>query len=247
MKKTLFLILSLLFFNCSAFAEMYNFDNIQNYIVGEYRLNETSWSGVSNEVVDSSGNANHGTANGGANTEAGTLTYQNRNGTFDGTDDYVHIVSSATLNPTDRQFSVSCWFKMNAVGTSNASIIYNKENVYEASAGGGYFTYAWSPDWNWRGGTTFSVSVGTWYHAVVTYDGYYQRVYKNGTEVYSAALTGAMVSNSEAFRIGARGGNSTAVGFANADIDEVLIFKKALTPSEVTYLYNSGNGREDLI
>jgi len=32
----------------------------------------------------------------------------------------------------------------------------------------------------------------------------------------------------------------------NADSDNVMIFNKALTPDEVKWLYNSGNGREDI-
>jgi hypothetical protein len=56
---------------------------------------------------------------------------------------------------------------MNSVGTLDSSILYNKENLYEASAGGGYFTYAWQPELGLDSWNFFSVNVGEWYHAVV--------------------------------------------------------------------------------
>ncbi|MFA5249477.1 MAG: LamG-like jellyroll fold domain-containing protein [Candidatus Paceibacterota bacterium] len=152
---------------------------------------------------------------------------------FDGINDHVEAADSEGLNPGSGDFTVEVWFKLNSVGAANYSILYNKENLYEASAGGGYFTYAWRPHWVWDGGTSFPVDVGEWYHAVVVYDHAKQYLYKNGKMVYSRSQTGDMETNTNALRIGARGAPGAASSFFPGLIDEVRIYNAALTASAV--------------
>jgi len=121
------------------------------------------------------------------------------------------------------QGTIEVRYKQNAAGTADGSILYNKENSYEASSGGGHHTYAWQPSWVWYGGAAFTTSVGVWYHGAVTYDKANQTMYRNGAQVYQRAQTGDIGSNAEQLRFCARGGFGGASSFFNGEIDEVRI------------------------
>ena len=72
--------------------------------------------------------------------------------------------------------------------------------------------------------------VGSVYHVVGTYDGTTQRLYVNGTQVASAALTGAITANTTSVYIGSWNGTSE---FFQGTIDEVAIYGAALTATQV--------------
>jgi len=90
-----------------------------------------------------------------------------------------------------------------------------------------------------------SASVFT--HLVMVYDGATIsgstiRLYVNGSEVSyvsPSSLTGNLSQDSEPWEIGAHGNGSM---FWQGLIDEVAIWNKALTVSEISEIYNSGNG-----
>jgi hypothetical protein len=154
---------------------------------------------------------------------------------FDGTNDTIFTADSTYLNPGSSDFSIEVLFNC-----SNASvgegIIYNKEDRYETAIHSGYFQYAWQPHWNWDGDSSFPVSSNTWYHAVVTYDKSYQRMYKNGVEVYNRAQSGDMGSNTNVLSMGARGvdgSGGSGYNFFPGQIPVVKVYKKALTANEV--------------
>ena len=160
---------------------------------------------------------------------------------FDGTNDLIFTADSTYLDPGSSPFSIELLFNC-----SNASvgegILYNKEDLYETAIHGGVFQYAWQPHWAWDGDSTFPVSSNTWYHAVVTYDGSYQRMYKNGVEVYNRAQAGNMGSNSNVLSMGARGVDGSGglgYNFFPGQIPIVKAYKAALTAAEVLQNYQA--------
>jgi hypothetical protein len=64
----------------------------------------------------------------------------------------------------------------------------------------------------------------------MTYDGATLRMFVNGAQVSSRALTGSAVVTSGALRIG---GNSVWGEYFRGLIDEVRIYNRALTASEI--------------
>jgi hypothetical protein len=157
---------------------------------------------------------------------------------FNGTaSDYVNINDSSALDPT-QAMSISVWFMANGTGTLNGSIVYNKENQYELSAGGGYVTYAWEPNWAWMGGTTFPITVGTWYLATVVYNGSYQYLYDNGQLVYSVSLTGSIATNTNRLAFATRGTSGGGQSPFGGCMNNVRIYNRALSSAEVNALYN---------
>ena len=75
-----------------------------------------------------------------------------------------------------------------------------------------------------------ALASNTWTHLAATYDGANLRLYVNGTQVATRAVTGSMRASTGALRIG---GNSTWGEWFGGLIDDVRIYNRALTPSEV--------------
>ena len=76
-----------------------------------------------------------------------------------------------------------------------------------------------------------ALSVGTWTHLAVTYDGATLRVYRNGAQSASKAGTGSIQTSTGALRIG---GNLVWGEFTDGRIDEVRVYNRVLSAAEIT-------------
>lgn len=208
--------------------------------LADYHFDECYWDGSAGEVVDAGGNGYNGTAVNGLTTVASGQIC--RAGEFAaGSSQYVDLGNG--FNPGSSSWTVSVWFKWDGSGGEN--IIYNKETLFEARVQSGYFQYAWQPHWNWDGSTSFPVTAGQWTHAVVTYDGQAQRVYKNGVLVYERSQSGAIGGNGNKLLIGARGSSSPR-HFFGGQIDELVIYSEVLTDTQISDLNaNQQSGKNE--
>jgi hypothetical protein len=77
---------------------------------------------------------------------------------------------------------------------------------------------------------TAGVPLDSWTHLAATYDGATLRLYVNGTQVATRAITGAIRASTGALRIG--GNNVWGEWFAGL-IDEVRLYNRALTAAEL--------------
>lgn len=216
-------------------------DGLKRGLVGHWKMDEGTDNSCSGgeDVCDSTTNANHGT---GTNWEASkwvagapTLTYSNPYALdFDGTDDEFALAS-----PLDfaGDFSTSVWFNRN--NTSNVDGLFRDsitENVYRwASATS--FTVRTEAD------AAFSFSFpthtsGTWHHFVLLRNNGTVRAYLDGTE----STTGGVSDNGNV-GIGFIGDSHTGDGTNTFDgqLDDVRIYNRALTASEVSALANGGH------
>ena len=75
-----------------------------------------------------------------------------------------------------------------------------------------------------------ALPLNTWSHLSSTYDGATLRLYVNGTQVASRALTGALTTSTGALRIG---GNAVWGEHFSGLIDEVRVYNRALTAAEI--------------
>lgn len=124
------------------------FDSLSTDLVAHWKMNESSWNGTSNEVVDSSGNALHGTRVGNATTTGAGF---NRSGTFDGTGDSINFSSPSLLDDLPlSDFSASVWFKWNDATAPAFPIIIGKRNYLGATG--------WNLESN-KAGKTISLNV----------------------------------------------------------------------------------------
>ncbi|MDD5306243.1 MAG: LamG domain-containing protein [Deltaproteobacteria bacterium] len=168
---------------------------------------------------------------------------------FNGTTDVIDC--EAPIDVSSNALTVSAWIKF---GVDPAAITQAR-SYFVDSVGSFRFWYAATADntavadqifwdlWDWNGISTTGVTwtMGTWYHLVGTFDGTTARVYVDGTLNNSAAATKTLHSATASFLIGAGlpwTGYPPKEGFFNGAIDDVRIYDRALSDTEVLALYN---------
>ena len=77
---------------------------------------------------------------------------------------------------------------------------------------------------------TAQLPLNTWTHLATTYDGSALRLYVNGTQVATLAATGSIVTSTGALKIG---GNALWGEWYSGLIDELRVYNRALTPTEI--------------
>jgi hypothetical protein len=208
------------------------YKNIINFPIGAmayWSLNNSSW-------LDSTGHGYTLTNNGGVTTTTGILSDA---ALFSGSDQYLSNNSFSITSGTP--FSISSWFK---------GSIYNDEFLFSGGdVGDLFFGFLTSNSfgigrcqvaWDHTYSTSFNSSL--WYHAVCTYDGSTVKLYLNGVNVYTNTTSNAYPVTSKVY-LGCSILPDTSVGyFFTGAIDETGIWNKALTDSEVSTLYNIGQG-----
>src|SRR3989344_5085329 len=209
-------------------------------LVAQYAFND----GTGASAADSSGNANPATLNGGVAWVAGKV------GTgavsLDGTNDYIDAPHSASNSVSGNAVSISAWvYRTNTdlaphiiaakvvPGHSPPFFSYSIHLLggdipsFWVSTGGGGGEHLQSP---------VPITANAWHHIIGVYDGSTKKIYVDGVEKNSAFRNGNLNTYTSPLRIGANG----ALGeLFKGYIDEVRVFDRALTPSEVTELYKS--------
>ena len=88
---------------------------------------------------------------------------------------------------------------------------------------------------------------GVWQHVGWTYDGTTLRSYTNGVAGATASVSGTIYDGSEPFIVGA--GTDTSENNIDGLMDELIMFNRTLTPTEMLEIYTSGidgsNGGND--
>ncbi len=196
-------------------------------LVGAWGFNE----GSGTTVADASGNGN-----GGAITGA-TWTASGRYGsalTFNGTSNTVTVNDAPTLDLTNGMTieawvyptTISGWRTVLMKETSGglAWTLYGNDNASHpamtVNTGGSDQALA----------GVQQLAANTWTHVASTYDGATLRLFVNGTQVSSRALTGNLIVTTGALRIG---GNAVWGEYFAGRIDDVRIYNRALTAAEI--------------
>ncbi|MEY2526127.1 MAG: hypothetical protein QOE73_898 [Verrucomicrobiota bacterium] len=79
------------------------------------------------------------------------------------------------------------------------------------------------------------ITPGTWQHLAATYDGAAIRLFVNGVEVGNTPATGSLVPVTADLTIGASNQSTSRI------IDEVELFNRALSPTEIGSIYAAGS------
>jgi hypothetical protein len=186
--------------------------------------------GLNYDASDAGGNYD-GTATDVTFNEPGYIDYA---ASFNGSSSEVEV-SSSVLNINT--ISISAWININT--TSGYRQIVSNYATGNFGWGfrvedGGFLTY--NTTVNVVSGSTV-LSTNTWYHAVLTIDsaGNSSKIYLNGSEDGSGTYTAPSYSGNTNFHIGSLG--NINVQYFDGKIDQVRIFNKALSSSEVSTLY----------
>jgi len=186
---------------------------------------------------DISGNGNHGTNYG--------ATIIGEAASFDGTDDYVSIADSVSLDVTD-PLSVSVWLNSKDLTVYNE--VFNKADaassntvmyrMYHDTSGNLFFGIS-NGSANIKS-PGYALSANTWYHAVGIADGNHIYLYVDGISRGTPTIQSISVStNNAALHIGRWGPGGTYYPF-DGYISDVQIYNRALSEPEIKSLYAKG-------
>jgi hypothetical protein len=231
-------------------TELYNSGNGAQYIGDNF------YKPTTNDAL----NTYNGTAQGGLTYGVGKV------GTAfvgNGTNAYITLANNSFKFTNSQSFSISTWVN---ITNSNVSNIIFSSWLFSGSQGYGWLlrtspysstqcNLAFITDWQGGSGTPIPLSVSnaftinTWVFVTATRNGStgVEKIYVNGSQIATRTLTPNYLytSNTVYPSILAQKYDSSSVsGYLNGKIDELNIWTKELTSTEVTELYNSGNGKQ---
>jgi len=194
-------------------------------------------------TADMSGNGNSGSLYGPVRVAG-----KSGNGlSFDGINDYLAVPDLSSLDIITSTITIEAWVYPTANGTS--AVILSKDSSYEIVLDNGVFKAAveTSAPGSWARGGSQTVPLNQWSHLVFVHNDTSWKFYRNGAEVESIAPGGSQTGNitpsDRQLGIGGRDNGSGWDSFFAGIIDEVKVYNRALSATEVTNRYNSGTPR----
>lgn len=212
---------------------------------------------MTSNAQDASSNGNHGFLSGFTSTTT-VIGKLGQALNFNGTDQQVTVPYSGSLAPTTG-ISIGAWVKLVNVNQAEQRIVSKTASggyllglnvngvncsaaldllvsVVRVGGGGGtYFCAEYA---------TSNLQNNTWYFVSTTYDNSVLRLYVNGVEVANAATGGGDIvyANSNKFCIGGEAGVAECdeANYFNGAMDDVRMYNRALSASEVNELYRLG-------
>jgi hypothetical protein len=191
-----------------------------------------SFNGSGMTVADASGNGNTGTLNGPTWSAAG------RSGgalSFDGVNDWVTVGDSATLDLTTAM-TLEAWVRPTSLGSIWRTVLLKEQPgdvvyaLYAGSQAGVPYGIAYTSGAERQARAVAAIPLNTWTHLAATYDGANVRLFVNGAQAGIQAATGSMPNSSAPLRIG---GNNVWAEWFSGLIDEVRVYRGALTTAEI--------------
>ena len=222
-------------------------------LVGYWPLDE----GSGTATADLSGNVNTGSLLKGAGS--GVAPQWNASGkfgnclSFDGISSYVDCGNGASLRPASA-VTVAGWVKQSALSyyAPIAGFIYDQgsdESGYAIlswttptpSGYGGWIRMGANTDGGYMPRVTTGYTLGQWTHVVLTYNGSVTTLYVNGSaNKQTSADTGNLDYNPQTtFKMGVFQAGDWWLPYSGL-IDEVAVWNRALSQTEVDDLYNNG-------
>jgi len=200
---------------------------------------------------DESGNGNNGTNNG-ATLTADRFGNASSAYSFDGISNHIQVPSATSLNPTN-QITISTWVNPKGFysGSSYGNFIVSKGSdatighynlIYITDTKQFLFTIRFSDEVGVLPSQVLSstiINLSTWYHVVGTYDGLTMKIFVNGVYENQKSKSLSLPNNTEDIYIG-KHSNVSYPYWINGKIDDICIYNRALSASEVDALYHEG-------
>ena len=211
-------------------------------LIGYWNFDETTGT----TSADSSLNANDGTFTGSGVAHSTVVPPVScfadpRSVSFTGAGGYVSIPDNASMDPAN-QISISFWMNANTVSNGYQHLVF-KQGPSVTSYGvwlNQDHIYMEDNDNSVRSLTSSAaITAGTWHYITVTYDGTTQKLYIDGMLDNSQSLPGITLEyENSPVKVGSGDYNNPFSGY----IDDLRIYARALTQSEVTDLAGGGCG-----
>jgi hypothetical protein len=194
---------------------------------------------------DQSGNGNHGIVTG------ASLTTDRRGESisaysFDGVNDGISV-TGFNINP--QSFTISLWFFARTDGDANSKELIQRSDPSNKN------DWCWNISWYKKNGpskvysgvktangmvtdSADSAPKNNWNHIIMTWDGSTKRVYVNGLLKRTKSLPGTSIDYNN--KSGLFIGYDSEAGFFNGKIDDIRIYNRVLSLSEMNQLNNEG-------
>jgi|GEM_PF-840618 len=201
-------------------------------------------------AIDSSGNGNNGTVNG-ATLTTDRFGKANSAYSFNGTSNYIYVAPISTLTTSaNTGITISIWVNANNIisgdlfdlrSTNNASLDLRFDttgNIYPRSMH--ISSYSPSPNYDYGPSSKQITPTNKWYHYVITQDNTSKIIslYVNG-QLDTALSMPITLLTTPKFNIGSRYDfNNSRCCYYSGSLDDIRIYNRALSSTEVTALYN---------
>jgi hypothetical protein len=214
-------------------------------LVGHWKLDDATFG----DAIDSSGLGNDGTTNGGLfYGSSGQIAYSME---FDGVDDFIDVPNNGNLENFSA-LTITAWINPDGQGQDAGSRVLSKS---DAGAGDNYaliygddaapafkpwFRIETDGDNQTNIVADNVIPTGEWTHAAGVWDGSFMYLYVNGAEAATpVAKSGVLDADGNDLTIGSHL-NSPANRRFDGEIDDVRLYNRALSASEINALYNYG-------
>jgi len=174
---------------------------------GVWHLDEDP-AGTEPQIGDSTANANNGSSRGTMDAADSLPGIVGNALDFDGSDDYIEVPTSSSLEIATAEVTLSCWVRMSASQSNDAGVLvksgpsqYNMQLGVQGSDAGNFRLYTGSETYL-SGGTTLEID--RWYLLHGVYDGAEARVYLDGLLDGTDANSGNIVPSTQSLVIGRR-------------------------------------------
>jgi hypothetical protein len=195
-------------------------------LVSAFGFEETSGATVTDAIRD-----HDGTISGATRTTSGRF---GRALVFDGSNDLVTIPHDADFNLASGM-TIEAWVRPAVLGTTWRTVLM-KERSGSLSWGLFAGSNVQRPAARLFAGSDLSTTgtsalpLNTWSHLTMSWGSSVLRLYVNGTQVSSRSVSGALATSTLPLRIG---GNTLRSEWFNGRIDEVRVYRRALSASEI--------------
>lgn len=168
---------------------------------------------------------------------------------LDGNDSYVEVGNSDGWNFRTNNFSIELWVNFRDLGYGN---LYYPEAIFAAHDEGGGDLNKWIFGLNGRlltllvddpivgvkflGQVPFYPDLNTWYHVALVRNGGALSAYVNGVLAGTNSINANILDANATLTIG----QAEGIGYVNGMIDELAIYNRALTGTEIASIYSAG-------
>ncbi len=221
----------------SNWSEIFSFTTINNSLVGFWKMEE----GSGEKLLDHSGKNNHATI-----VNPSTVQWlSGKSGLALKLSGQIGSFGSVPHNPNislTNKLTISAWIRPAGLGNRQILAKSNPDGYELSTFESGQIEFRINRETNGstyrlRSNQLYPTNGTTWMHVAVTFDGNKSTIYINGQPDNTATYNSAtIIPNVAELNIGSRkNGNNRWVG----DLDEVMLFNEALTPSEIQSLFSN--------
>ena len=207
-------------------------DTFTRGLVGYWAFEE----GSGTTANDASGSGNNGTLTNGPKWASGKVGGALQ---FDGVDDYVDAGANSSTNITGA-ITIEAWIYLRSYDVDYRTIVgKSAQNWFRVEESPGNLRFYLYQGAVWKNiSSTENINLNTWYHVVATYDNSTGKLFINGLDKSGASslLGGGADSSSGILYIS----RSSGIGPWDGLIDDIRIYNRALSATEIRYHYNRG-------